>query len=117
MQYCTHWIPLEAEVAHPQLSPVVDLAERVEDGSAVGPGAQNGIVLDRGQVETFLYGLVKGAQRHDQPGGLDPRGGPDVPGEPDAIPVLVLLNELLVGRHFSVWESDFDHMSGVNCWK
>ena len=39
------------------------------------------------------------SERSDQPRGLDPRRRPDVPRNPDAIAVLVLLDELLVGGH------------------
>ena len=73
--------------------------EGVENGLAGGPRADDGVVLDGGQVRLGLEGGVEAPEGHDHARRLNATRRPDVPAEPDAVPVFVLLDELLVGRH------------------
>lgn len=98
----TYWISLKAEVADPELGPVVHLAQRVKDGPAVVARAQHGVVLDRRQVGPLLDGLVQASQGDHQPRRLYPARRPHVPGEPDPVAVLVLLDIFLVRRHLQI---------------
>ena len=72
--------------------------EWVEHGLAVGAAAQHRLVLDGRQVGPLLERREEAGDGHHQPGGLQATGGPEVPAEAHAIPVLVLLDELLVGH-------------------
>jgi len=90
---------LEAEVTCPNLGSVVHLTQWVEHRLAVASAAEDWFVLDRGQVRPLFQRGEEAGDGHHQPGGLQAAGGPQVPAEPHPIPVLVLLDELLVGRH------------------
>lgn len=78
---------------------VVDSPQWVEHCLAVGPAAQHRLVLYRRQVRSLLQRREEAGDGNHQPGGLQPTGRPEVPAEPHPVPVLVLLDELLVGRH------------------
>lgn len=70
---------------------------------AVGPAAQDWLVLDRRQVGPLLEGREEARDGDHQPGGFKTAGGPQVPAEPHPVPVFVLLDEFLVGRHHRAW--------------
>lgn len=76
-----------------------DSPQWVEHCLAVGPAAQHRLVLNRRQVGSLLQRCEEAGDWDHQPGGLQPAGGPEVPAESHPVPVLVLLDELLVGRH------------------
>lgn len=76
-----------------------NLPQRVEHSLAVGPAAQNRLILNRGEVGSLLQRCEEAGDGDHQPGGFQPAGGPEVPAEPHPISVLVLLDELLVGGH------------------
>lgn len=105
---------------------LVDSPQRVEDGSARGATAQDGLVADWGKIGALLQRsehagerdhlakeqktrlsnirTFKGAEHTRSPcnyqfGRFYPRGRPHVPRETNAILLLVLVNEFLVGRH------------------
>ena len=73
--------------------------QRVQHRLAVGPAAHDGFVLDGRQVRALLEGREEAGHRDHQPGGLQAAGGPQVPAEAHPVAVLILLDELLVGRH------------------
>lgn len=73
--------------------------ERVEHRFAGGPAAQHRLVLHRRQVGALLQRGEEAGEGHHHARGLQPAGGPDVPAEAHAIALLVLLDELQVGRH------------------
>ena len=99
----THWISLEAEIAHPQLCSVIDLTHRVQDGPARRPGAHDRLVHDRRQIRTLLERLIENGERDHQFRRFNSTRWPDVPGESDAVTVLILLDELFVGGHLPGW--------------
>lgn len=71
----------------------------VEHCLAVGPAAQHRLVLYWRQVGSLLQRRKEARDGNHQPGGFQPTGRPEVPAEPHPVPVLVLLDEFLVGRH------------------
>lgn len=71
----------------------------VEHCLAIGPAAQHWFILDRGQIRPLLQGCEEAGDWDHKPGGFQSAGGPEVPAESHPIPVLILLDELLVGRH------------------
>lgn len=78
------------------------LPEWVEYGFAIGPAAQYGLVLDGRQVRSLFERSVKAGHGNHKPCGLQAAGRPEVPAAAYSITILVLLDELLVGRHDSV---------------
>lgn len=76
-----------------------NLPQWVEDSFAVGPAAHDRLVLDGRQVGPLFERREEAGDGDHQPGGLQTTGGPEVPAESHSISILVLLNELLVGRH------------------
>lgn len=76
-----------------------DSPQWVEHRLAVGPAAQHRLVLNWRQVGSLLQRREEAGDWDHQPGGLQPAGRPEVPAESHPVPVLVLLDELLVGRH------------------
>lgn len=76
-----------------------DSPQGIENRLAVGSAAQNRFILDRWQVRPLLERCEEAGDGDHQPGGFQTAGGPEVPAESHPIPVLVLLDELLIGRH------------------
>lgn len=77
--------------------------QRVKHCLAVGPAAQNWFILDRWQVGPLLEGCEEAGDGDHEPGGFEAAGGPQVPAESHPVPVFVLLDEFLVGRHHRAW--------------
>lgn len=95
----THRISLKAEVANPQLSSIINLTHWIQNCPACIACAQYRFVLDRRQIWSLLEWLIQTSQGDHQPGCLDPARRPHIPGEPYAVPVFILLNEVLVSSH------------------
>lgn len=91
------------------------LPQRVEHSLAVGPAAQNRLVLDWGEVRPLLQRREEAGDGDHQPGGFQAAGGPEVPAEPHSISVLVLLDELLVGGHRRAWAQKQPKAMSVRC--
>jgi hypothetical protein len=55
----TYWISLEAKVAVPELRMIIHLAVRIQNCSAIVPGAQNWFIHDRRQVVSLFEWLIQ----------------------------------------------------------
>lgn len=75
----------------------VDSPQWVEHCLAVGPTAQHRLVLYGWQVGSLLKWREEAGHGDHEPCGFQPAGRPEVPAETHPIPVLILLDELLVG--------------------
>lgn len=95
---------------HPGL---MDLPKRIEHSSTCGPATQHRLVLDRRKIWTFLQRSKQWGHRDNHTRGFQTAGRPDVPTETDSIAVLVLLDELLEGRHSTLWKRQV--MKGLSC--
>lgn len=96
----TYRVSLKAKVTGPDFGPVIHLTEWIQDGSTCWSGAQNRVILNGWQIRAFLERCKQTSQGNHHTGGLDTTGRPDVPTEANPIPVLVLLNEFLIGSHW-----------------
>ena len=95
----TYGVTLETEVANPNPSPEVNLAEWVEDGTTVASRAKNRVVHQRWQVGLLLHRSVKYSEGNDETGRFETAGRPDVPTEAHAVAFLVLHDVFLVSCH------------------
>jgi len=95
----THRIALKAKVAHPKLRPIVDLTHWIQYRTTLRACTHDGLVLDDIVDVAALLERVQASQRHDELLMLDPTRWPDVPGESDAVAVLILLDKFFVCAH------------------